>query len=153
MHDWRDDLETVGAELFHRYRKRFLRPGILWEIRHDYPGLGWVDLWFRIHAARRLLHEGHDFAALQAIRSGHWRRRLAARQAAGTATERRLDPWSRRLVRLGGVLFLVFCLLLSSAAGLSPWLLLVGTFVLIHRRRPRPVVRPGWSGRSAPARG
>lgn len=114
---WSRHLDVVGAELFRRYRKRLMQPGISWEIRADYPGLGWVDIWIRVHEARKIIRDGDDFAALAAIRRG-WR---ASAAGAGNGNERRSDRVSRGLVLVGRAIVAGFLLLsllsLATARG------------------------------------
>lgn len=118
---WQENLETMGAELFQRYRKRLMLPGIAMEIRRDYPGLSIVDVLVRVHAGRRIIQDGDDFRALQAIRSGGWQRMRREHEIRHRHVEGRRDRVSRILVTLGGVLFTAFCLL--SLAGAGHWLL------------------------------
>lgn len=108
---WRPHLETVGAEIFLRYRKRLLEPGIAWEIRRDYPGLGLIDVLVRVSAGRRIVRDGDDFLVLALVRSGRWRQMLRSAGREQAARPRRVDRLSRQLVRLGGVLVAGFCLL------------------------------------------
>jgi hypothetical protein len=108
---WRPHLETVGAEIFLRYRKRLLEPGIAWEIRRDYPGLGLIDVLVRVSAGRRIIRDGDDFLVLALVRSGRWRQMLRAAGRGQATRPRRVDRLSRQLVRLGGVLVAGFCLL------------------------------------------
>lgn len=117
---WHDQLETMGAELFLRYRKCLDEPGVLWRMHQDYPGLSWPDLLIRLRAGRQLIREGHAFAALQLIRDGRWagllaerRERLAHTAALRHAGTDRLARWQ---VALGGLLFAVFCGLSLIAA-------------------------------------
>jgi len=122
---WHENLETVGADLFQRYRKRLMLPGIGMEIRRDYPGLPIVDVLVRVQAGRRIIQDGDDFRALQAIRSGRWQRVCRERQIGHRRVEVRNDRVSRILVTLGGVLFSAFCLLSLLAlpsAGTGHWL-------------------------------
>ena len=114
---WSRQLEVVGSELFLRYRKRLLQPGISLEIWRDYPGLSLPDVWLRVHAARRIIREGDDFAVLAAIRRGSWQRRDDLHGQARVDTPRD-DQVSRLLVTLGGALFVIFCGL-SLAVALS----------------------------------
>lgn len=108
---WRQSLEVIGAELFQRYRKRLMTPGIALQIRRDFPGLPLLDVMLRVHAGRRILQDGDDFRALAAIRSGRWQCHRAA------PGQTRVEQWavgdrvSRGLVRLGGLLFVGFCAL------------------------------------------
>jgi hypothetical protein len=122
---WQEDLETVGAELFQRYRKRMMLPGIATEIRRDYPGLSIADVLVRVHAARRIIRDGDDFRALQAIRSGDWQRIRQQHEIRRQTADVRRDGISRVLVTLGAVLFAGFCLLSLVAlmsAGAGQWL-------------------------------
>ena len=114
---WSRQLEVVGSELFLRYRKRLLETGISLQIWRDYPGLSLPDVWLRVHAARRIVRDGNDFAALAAIRRGHWQQVDGpARGAHGNAPPE--DRVSRSLVRIGGALFVIFCgLSLAVAIG------------------------------------
>ena len=141
MTNWQDDLETVGADIFLRYRKRLMSPDIVWQIRRDYPGLGLLDALVRVHAGRRILREGQDFTALATIRGGRWQQVLEARRTA-RCTDRRHDRLSRVLVMIGGAVFLGFCLLsltLLSIAGLSTVLLLgLGVMLVLARTCDRP---------------
>lgn len=120
--EWRGHLEIIGAELFQRYRKRLMSPGVVREMRRDYPGLSLPDVLLRVHAGQRLIEQGRDFQALAAIRGGDWQRYLDSQ---AEAARRRGDPVgqgdriSRWLVKGGGVLFGGFCLL-SLAPALSP---------------------------------
>lgn len=119
MANWQGNLEIIGAELFQRYRKRLMENGIMLEIWRDYPGLSLADLWVRVHAGRRLLQDGDDFVALQAIRDGSWdayRRSHAARIAPKAARPDRMSPM---LVNLGAVIFAVFCVLMLLGIGVS----------------------------------
>ncbi|MGB5254979.1 MAG: hypothetical protein WBN68_19905 [Sedimenticolaceae bacterium] len=109
MTNWQDDLETVGVDVFLRYRKRLMSPDIVWQIRRDYPGLGLLDVLIRVYAGRRIVREGQDFAALAAIRGGQWPQ-VSPRPAA-RCTDWRRDRLSRALVMIGGGVFLSFCLL------------------------------------------
>ena len=109
MTNWQDDLETVGVDIFLRYRKRLMAPDIVWQIRRDYPGLGLLDVLVRVYAGRRILREGQDFAALAAIHGGWWQQ-VSARPTA-RCTDWRRDRLSRALVTVGGGVFLGFCLL------------------------------------------
>jgi hypothetical protein len=113
-HDWHDQLEIIGAEIFLRYRKRLNEPGILWTMRSEQAGLSLADLWVRLRAGRRLLADGNDFLALQVIRSGEWPQLLRQR-AAERAVDRRGDGVSRVLVTLGEGMVILFCLLMLSA--------------------------------------
>lgn len=128
---WRRHLEIIGAELFQRYRKRLLSPGVVREIRRDYPGLSLPDVLVRVHAGRRLIEQGEDFRALAAIRSGDWQRHLERR-----VILRRSDPEagrdrvSRALVKTGGGLFATFCLL-SLAPALSAGAVILAPLLLI----------------------
>lgn len=106
---WHALLETIGSELFLRYRKRLMEPGISLEMRRDYPGLPLVDLLIRVHAGRRLIKNGDDFRALRAVRNGQWQRVLAARARVPAVDGRRGDRLSEWLVRLGGLLAAGFC--------------------------------------------
>lgn len=124
MSNWQKNLETVGVEIFQRYRKRLLLPGIALEIRDDYPGLSWLDALVRVHAGRQILRDGDDFLVLQAIHSGRWQRFRQHREAARPGEDRRSDRFSRCQVILGGVLFAGFCLLSLLAAfagGSAAW--------------------------------
>jgi hypothetical protein len=116
-HDWHDQLEIIGAAMFLRYRKRLDEPGILWAMRSEQAGLSLLDLWVRLQAGRRLLADGNDFLALQAIRSGEWQQLLQQREAE-RVVDRRGDGLSRVLVALGEGMVILFCLLTLSA-----WLL------------------------------
>lgn len=107
---WANHLEIVGAELFQRYRKRLMQPGILFEIRRDYPALSWPDLLVRVHAGRQIIRNGGDFEALAAIRSGTWRGLPCAGVPATPETPSD-DVLSRFLVQLGQGLFAGLCLL------------------------------------------
>jgi hypothetical protein len=112
MMNWQDDLETVGADIFRRYRKRLMSPDIVMQIRRDYPGLGLLDILVRVHAGRRILREGQDFAALAAIRGGQWQQAVGVEMRRSVrCTDWRRDPLSRALVMIGGGVFLSFCLL------------------------------------------
>lgn len=114
---WAGWLDIVGSEIYVRYRKRMLRPGVVVEIRRDYPGLGLLDVLVRVYAARRILLARDDFAALAAIRAGDWRDgRVSQHRRSDRATDRRSDAGSRALVWLGGVLFVVFCAMTTTAA-------------------------------------
>jgi len=114
--DWWRSLEIIGAELFQRYRKRLMTPGIALEIRRDYPGLSLPDILLRVHAGRRILQDGDDFRALAAIRSGRWQCHLAACAQSRSDPRTAGDCLSRWLIRLGGLLFVVFCTLPLIAA-------------------------------------
>ena len=105
---WSRQLEVVGSELFLRYRKRILETGISLEIWRDYPGLSLPDVWLRVHAARQIVRDGEDFAALAAIRRGRWQRANDPRGSARVDT-RQDDRVSRTLVKIGGALFVIFC--------------------------------------------
>jgi hypothetical protein len=144
MTAWQENLEVIGTELFQRYRKRLLAPGITREICNDYPGLSILDALIRVHAGRRIIAQGDDFHALQAIHSGQWQRARRQHERGRPAVRERRDRLSRSLVRLGGVLFAVFALLFVLAilaAGPGAWLVLIpgsGLAVvaaLCHRRR------------------
>lgn len=106
---WADRLDIVGSEIFLRYRKRLLTPGIAGEIRRDYPGLSLVDVLVRVHAARRIVEQGDDFAALMAIRRGEWRPTPSAHAVGGRQADARYDRLSRALVRIGKGMFVLFC--------------------------------------------
>lgn len=108
---WWPSLEIIGAELFQRYRKRLMTPGIALEIRRDFPGLALPDILLRVHAGRRILQDGDDFRALAAIRSGRWQCHLAACERARVEQRTAGDRVSRGLVQLGGLLFVGFCAL------------------------------------------
>lgn len=112
--NWHDQLETIGADLFLRYRKRLDEPGILWTMREEQPDLSILDLWVRLQAGRRLVAESNDFRALVMIRSGEWQRLLRHHRAERTG-ERRGDRVSRVLVMLGEALVMLFGLLILSA--------------------------------------
>lgn len=125
---WFPLLETVGAELFLRYRKRWLEPDIGLEIRRDYPGQPIVDILLRVAAARRLVRAGWEFEALEAIRSGRWERHLNEREHNRRRTDAGQDRVSRGLVTLGGVGFAGFCalpVLSGLASGGAAWLVVV----------------------------
>ena len=130
---WQKNLETVGADLFQRYRKRLMLPGIAMEIRRDYPGLSIADVFVRVHAGRRIIQDGDDFRALRAIRSGQWeqmhREQSARRQLLGEPRDRS----SSILVAVGAVLFAGFCLSMLWAlfsAGVGQWLVpMAGMFL------------------------
>jgi hypothetical protein len=126
MMRWQDYLEIVGVELFLRYRKRLMSPGITLEILRDHPGASLIDIVIRVHAGRQLLREGHDFDALTAIRNGGWSPAgLGAVEAA--PPRRRRDRLSRSLVATGGLMFAGFCLLsLSDITGAATGLGLAG---------------------------
>lgn len=126
--NWQDYLEIVGAQLFLRYRKRLMSPGITWEILRDYPKASLIDVAVRVHAARQILREGQDFQALSAIRSGEWAGGVSKETQEGQP-RRRTDPISRALVSLGGVLFAVF--FLSSLLVADGWALVLGSGVLL----------------------
>ena len=112
MADWHEHLETVGAEIFQSYRKRLLQPGIAMEIRRAYPGLSMLDVLIRVHAGRRIIQDGDDFCALQAIRSGRWQQHFRQeREKRSVGEQGRRDQLSRLLVKLGGLLFAGFCVL------------------------------------------
>lgn len=113
---WWPWLEIIGAELFQRYRKRLMSPGIALEIRRDYPGLSLPDIMLRVHAGRRILQDGDDFRALAAIRNGRWQCHLAAFGQSLADHRTAGDRFSRWLVRLGGLLFVAFCTLPLIAA-------------------------------------
>lgn len=122
---WQAHLEVIGATLFQRYRKRLMQPGITWEIHRDYPGLSLPDILIRVHAGRRILSEGQDFVALQAIRNGSWEP-MAGREVASCDMRMRRDRLSRLLVTLGGMLFGAYCLVslaTSVSGGANPWVL------------------------------
>lgn len=156
MIGWQKYLEVVGAELFQRYRKRLLVPGIALEIRDDYPGLSMPDVLIRVHAGRQIIREGDDFRALEAIRSGKWQRTLAQMEKRHTVIGRRRDPVSRSMIRFGGLLFAAFCLLFltaSMAAGPGAWLLLAlgcGLGAAVSLRSRRRSRGPGVSPRVVP---
>lgn len=123
---WQENLETVGAQIFQTYRKRLMLPGIAWEIRRDYPGLSIVDVLIRVHAGRKIIRGGHDFLALQLIRSGRWCQMRQVRENQRLGAGRRHDQVSRLLVTLGGLLFIGFCLLsllASVSDGHGGWLI------------------------------
>ena len=105
---WSRQMEVVGSELFLRYRKRILENGISMEIWRDYPGLSLPDVWLRVHAARQIVRDGEDFAALAAIRHGRWQWVDDPRGRARDDAPRD-DRVSRTLVMTGGALFVVFC--------------------------------------------
>jgi hypothetical protein len=142
---WQKNLEIIGAELFQRYRKRLLAPGIVWVIRDDYPGLSFLDVMIRVHAGRRIIELGDDFRALRAIRSGNWQRVLWHKERRRPTAGERKDWLSRALVRLGGALFTGFCLLcilasLATGPG-GGWLVLIlgccglTFFAVAHRQQ------------------
>ncbi len=107
---WHVQLETIGSELFLRYRKRLMEPGISLEIRRDYPGLPLFDLLIRVHAGRQLIQNGDDFRALRMLRSGQWQQMLRARENPPAMIDKgRGDRLSQLLVVFGGVLFAGFC--------------------------------------------
>jgi hypothetical protein len=106
---WQRHLEIIGAELFQRYRKRLMTPGIALEIWRDFPGLSLPDVMVRVYAGRRILEDGDDFRVLEAIRSGRWQRAAGARTKGDRGAHD--DRVSRWLVRTGGLLFGVFCAL------------------------------------------
>jgi hypothetical protein len=106
---WQAQLETIGSELFLRYRKRLMEPGISLEIRRDYPGLSLFDLFVRVHAGRRLIQNGDDFRALYALRSGQWQQILRARTNPPAIDHGGSDRISQLLVVLGGLMFAGFC--------------------------------------------
>ena len=112
--DWAQHLEVVGCELFLRYRKRLLQPGISWQVWRDYPGLSLPDVWVRVHAARQIVRQGADFAALAAIRHGDWIAPAAAGRAA-SEPRRDHDRASRAMICIGRLMFVLFCLLSLSA--------------------------------------
>ena len=121
---WSRRLEVVGSELFLRYRKRLLQPGIGLEIWRAYPGLSLPDVWLRVHAARQIIRAGDDFAALAAIRQGRWGRE----RHSSDRTQRgvpRVDRASHLLVTIGGALFAMFCGLSLAAAGVQVLYLLI----------------------------
>jgi len=107
--DWQVQLETIGSELFLRYRKRLMEPGISLEIRRDYPGLPLIDLLIRVHAGRQLIQNGDDFRALRVLRSGQWQQMLRAREHPPAIDNGRGDRLSQLLVVFGGLLFAGFC--------------------------------------------
>ena len=112
--NWHPQLETIGVELFLRYRKRLNEPGILFSMRRDYPGLSWLDLWVRLQAGRRLVDSGNDFSALRAVYAGE--RSPAASPVPSKQRETmRTDNLSRGLVALGELLMLTFSLLVAAA--------------------------------------
>ena len=120
---WQAHLEVIGSTLFQRYRKRLLQPGITWEIRRDYPGLSLPDVLIRVYAGRRIISEGQDFVALEAIRSGRWEQ-MSGREEPRRGIPIRRDRLSRALVSLGGALFGAYCLValatsVAGAAGLA----------------------------------
>ena len=106
---WHVQLETIGSELFLRYRKRLMEPGISLEIRRDYPGLPLFDLLIRVHAGRQLIQNGDDFRALRALRSGQWQQMLHARKNPPATADGHCDRMSQLLVVFGGLLFAGFC--------------------------------------------
>ena len=149
---WHAQLETIGTELFLRYRKRLMEPGITLEIRAAYPGHSLVDLLIRVNAGRRLIREGADFRALQAIHDGQWAEIQWARARQGGEHAARGDGLSRFLVTLGGVLFAGLCGLSlltvgSAVAWLLPPALAMAIWAWLGRRR-----RPG-DDCSGPGRG
>jgi hypothetical protein len=111
---WQQDLETVGADFFLRYRKRFFEPGILLTLRRENPGAPMLDLWLRLRAGRRLVEFGHGLEALAAIRRGERFDAPASSPRAVPGGQRR-DALSRALVRLGGLLSLAFAALTMTA--------------------------------------
>jgi len=126
MTDWKEDLETVGAEIFQTYRKRLMQPGIAMEIRRAYPGLSMMDVLIRVHSGRQIIQNADDFRALQAIRSGRWQQIRQEREKRPVVDEGRRDQVSRLLVNLGGFLFAGFCVLSLLAAvsdGPGGWLI------------------------------
>lgn len=130
---WRQSLEIIGAELFQRYRKRLMTPGIALEIRRDFPGLALPDILLRVHAGRRILQDGDDFRALAAIRSGRWRCHLAACERARVEQQTAGDRVSCWMVQLGGLLFIGFCALSLIAVlpgGAGDGALLLSIFAL-----------------------
>ena len=126
--NWQDYLEIVGAQLFLRYRKRLMSPGITWQILRDYPNASLIDVAVRVHAARQIMREGQDFRALSAIRSGQWAETVS-RQAREGPRRRRTDSISRALVTLGGALFTAFFLLSLLVA--DGWILLLGSGLVL----------------------
>ena len=148
MSNWQMNLETVGAEIFQRYRKRLLLPGITMEIRQDYPGLSLPDVLIRVHAGRQIIRGGDDFRALELIRSGCWQRIQRQNRFPRGKADGPGDRLSRFLVVLGGALFAGFCLLsllASWSGGAGVWapaaLVLAFAAGLIGRRalsRPAP---------------
>jgi len=150
MDVWQKNLETVGADLFQRYRKRLMLSGIAMEIRRDYPGLSIADVFVRVHAGRRIIQDGDDFRALRAIRSGQWEKIRRERSTGHQQSGEPRDRISGILIAVGAVLFAGFCLLTLWAlfsAGAGQWLVPVsGLFLggslvwwLDHSRSP-------WSG-------
>lgn len=146
MSVWENNLEIVGAELFQRYRKHLMLPGIAMEIRRDYPGLSIVDVLIRVHAGRQIILDGDDFRALRAIRSGRWRQVLQEWETRRLDAGGRRDPVSRFLVTLGGILFTGFCLLsllASLSGGPIEWLIaatgLAFALMLVWRRNDSSV--------------
>jgi len=114
--NWQQQLEIVGAEIFLRYRKRFLSPGIRAEIRRDYPGLSLPDVWLRVYAGRWVIREGAEFCALDMIRSGAWDKGMRARSSRPLGSGERQGIVSRIQVAIGGALFAAYCLLSMGAA-------------------------------------
>lgn len=130
---WSRRLEVVGSELFLRYRKRLLRPGIGLEIWRTYPGLSLPDVWLRVHMARQIIRDGDDLAALAAIRRGGWRRERHPSHRSPRGLPR-VDRASRLLVKIGGALFTLFCGLslaaaVSAGAGVQAFTLVISLLV------------------------
>jgi hypothetical protein len=123
---WQAHLEVIGSALFQRYRKRLTQPGITWEIQRDYPGLSLPDVMIRVHAGRRIIGDGQDFAALQAIRNGSWQQASRPHRPHRHRGPARRDRLSRFMVTLGGRLFGAYCLAsLATTVGAG-----AGVFVL-----------------------
>lgn len=113
---WQARLEIVGSEIFLRYRKRLMSPGIVSEIRRDYPSLGLIDVLVRVAAARQIIRDGDDFTALAAIRAGGWLEKNVAQRRHQGVPDQHIDRTAQPLVTLGRGLFAAFCTIVLLAA-------------------------------------
>ncbi len=162
MWTWQHNLEIAGADFFLRYRKRLMDPGITFDIWRHYPGWSPLDILVRVSAARRLLREGDEFRALQAIRDGRWQpvSGASATSADGGCVPRP-DRVSAVLVVLGAGLFLAFCMtsMWFAMSGSASGLVTLGVLSVVVcgwglRRMRRRLASAGltiasWSGKVA----
>lgn len=125
--NWRRYLEIIGPQLFLRYRKRLMQPGISWEVWRAYPGASLPDVWLRVHAGRQLIRNGDAFAALAWVR--------CARRSTDDITDGEVagptgasDREGRASVRFGAAAFGLFCglTLAGMLTGDAVWPALLG---------------------------